>query len=55
MFHVSLSALTIEVVEEQKLTKIMEVNDARKQESNKNPYIVTVIEPDSKLGYQVVK
>lgn len=43
-----------EIIEEQKLTKIKEVNDALKREAAKKPFVITVIEPESKLGYQVV-
>ena len=42
-----------EIIEEQKLTKIKEVNDKLKREASKTPFVITIIEPESKLGYQV--
>ena len=44
----------MEIVEEQKLTKIKEVNDALKREANKKPFVVTLIQPECKLGYQLL-
>ena len=44
----------MEIVEEQKLTKIKEINNALKKEANKKPFVVTLIQPECKLGYQLL-